>query len=67
MTRTGKIVRLPQTIREQLNTRLHEGEKARDLVEWLNALPEARKMLAKEFQGHPISEQNLSQWKLGGY
>jgi hypothetical protein len=37
------------------------------VVVWLNALPEAQAMLAREFAGRPISEQNLSEWKQGGY
>ena len=32
MTRTGKIARLPRTIRAQLNRRLEDGEPGSDLV-----------------------------------
>ena len=67
MTRTGKIARLPRGIREQLNRRLEDGELGTQLVIWLNALPEAQAMLAGEFAGRAISEQNLSEWKRGGY
>ena len=36
----GKIGRLPKAIQEQVNRRLENGEKARTLVAWLNALPD---------------------------
>ena len=39
MARTGKIARLPDDIREQLNRRLNDGEKGKKLVMWLNSLP----------------------------
>jgi len=67
MTHTGKIARLPRQIREHLNRRLRNGEKGRRLVEWLNALPEVQDVMTAEFEGKPVSEQNLSKWKLDGY
>ena len=67
MTRLGKIARVPREIREQLNVRLRDGEVGRQLVEWLNGLPEVSVMLAAQFGGRPISEQNLTEWKQGGY
>ena len=67
MTRTGKIARLPRVIRDQLNRRLDDGEPGQRLVAWLNELPETQAMLATEFNGRPISEQNLSEWKGGGF
>ena len=66
-TRTGKIARLPRDIREQLNRRLEDGEPGKALVTWLNALPEAQAVLAAEFGGRPVNEQNLTEWKQGGY
>ena len=36
------------------------GEK---LVAWLNGLPEVQAIVAAEFGGKPIREQNLSEWK----
>ncbi len=42
MTRNGKIARLPLAVRQQLNQRLQNGELARDLLSWLNRLPESR-------------------------
>jgi hypothetical protein len=67
MTRNGKIARLPQPVREQINRRLQDGSEGKQIVEWLNALPEARAVLEAEFEGQPINENNLSNWKLGGY
>lgn len=67
MTRTGKIARLPRDIRNLLNGRLQDGEPGTRLVEWLNALPDVRQVLADEFGGREISEQNLSEWRQGGY
>ena len=67
MTRTGKIARLPRQVREQLNRRLHDGELGTQLVVWLNGLPEVQAVIAREFGGRAISEQNLSEWKQGGY
>jgi hypothetical protein len=66
-TRVGKIARLPKKIREELNTRLENGEQGKELVEWLNRSPDVKKMLAEQFGGSPITENNLSEWKQGGY
>ena len=67
MSRTGKIARLPQAVREELNRRLRDAEPGGPLLEWLNALPEAKAVLAAQFAGQPISKQNLSEWRLGGF
>ena len=60
LTRNGKIGRLPRAVREQLNRRLDNGEQGGQLLEWLNALPEVRDLVAREFGGQPIRKQNLS-------
>lgn len=67
MTRTGKIARLPREVREQLNRRIADGEPGIRLVEWLNGLEQARHVLAQDFGGREINEQNLCEWKQGGY
>jgi hypothetical protein len=67
MTRTGKIARLPADVREELNRRLQNGEQGNALVTWLNGNPEVRARLETDFDGRPISKQNLSEWKAGGY
>jgi hypothetical protein len=54
-------------MRAELNRRLADGEPGKRLVAWLNSLPEARAVLAAEFAGRPITENNLSEWKTGGF
>jgi hypothetical protein len=66
-TRNGKIARLPHNIREQLNQRLQDGVQGKDLVAWLNGLPAVRSIIEQEFGSRPIREQNLSEWRTGGY
>jgi len=65
--RTGKIARLPHPIREQLNRRLESAEAYEPILNWLNALPEARQVIDDHFAGLPISKQNLSDWRSGGF
>ncbi|MEP6669969.1 MAG: hypothetical protein ABJF10_12495 [Chthoniobacter sp.] len=65
--RCGKIARLPKPIREEINQRLEAGATAKSLVPWLNALPAVQALVRAEFDGHPVSEHNLSRWKNGGY
>lgn len=67
VTRNGKIARLPRAVRQELNRRLDEGEQGKKLVVWLNGLPEVQTIVAAEFGGKAIREQNLSEWKRGGY
>jgi len=64
----GKIACLPKSIREELNCRLDNGERGPQILAWLNALPEVRTVLAEpRFGGLPINEQNLSNWRQGGF
>jgi len=65
--RNGKIARIPLEIREQLNCRLADGEPGNRLVEWLNSNPEVVKVMAEQFEGRPITDGNLSEWRAGGY
>jgi hypothetical protein len=67
MTRNGKIARLSRAIRDELSRRLQDGEPGVRLVAWLNGLPDTQRVLATDFGGRPISEQNLCEWKAGGY
>jgi len=67
MTRIGKIARLPAKVREELNTKLDDGQEGPALLDWLNALPEAQTSLQENFEGSPITKQNLSEWRLGGF
>jgi hypothetical protein len=66
-SRVGKIARLPLAIRQQLNQRLQNGERGRDLLPWINGLPEVQTVLAAQFHGQPVLQQNLSAWRQGGY
>jgi hypothetical protein len=65
--RTGKIAKLPSAIREELNSRLAEGEATEAILQWLNGLPEVRAHLEAHHQGSPISAMNLSRWRAGGF
>ncbi len=67
MTPTGKIGRLPRAIREELNQRLDNGEPGSSLLPWLNELPEVHAVLARHFGNRAISDQNLSEWRQGGF
>ena len=67
MTRHGKIARCPKPIRDELNQRLDNGEPAVHLVEWLNSLPEVKQILDAYFEKRPINDNNVSEWKQGGF
>jgi hypothetical protein len=67
MTRKSKISRLPASIRNSLNLRLLDGEMGKHLVLWLNSLDETKALIATQFKGRPISEQNLSEWRRSGF
>ena len=58
---------MPHVIREELNRRLADGVLGIELVVWLNSLLEVQEILAEQFGGRRITNQNLSVWKLGGY
>jgi hypothetical protein len=66
-TPNGKIARLPRNIRDELNQRLENGEPADAILPWLNALPEVQAMLADQFAASPVNQQNLTNWRHGGY
>jgi hypothetical protein len=65
--RRGKIARLPRLVREQLNIRLDDAQEAAEILPWLNDLPEVRQFISRHFNGTPISPQNLSAWRQGGF
>jgi hypothetical protein len=67
MTRRGKIARLPKEVRDELNQRLQNGEAGTQLIEWLNGLKKVQAVLKADFDGRPINDQNLSEWRAGGY
>lgn len=65
--RTGKIARMSHAIREQLNRLLLDGRWGKDILPWINSQPEARAILDAFYDGEPVSKQNLSNWRRGGY
>lgn len=66
-TRKGKIARLPAKIREQVNLRLFDGQTGPQIIAWLHTLPEVLTVLDAHFKEEPITSQNLSEWRGGGY
>ncbi len=67
MDRNGKIASLNPNVLGQLNVRLKDGARGRPLAEWLNSLPEVQALMAADFEGNPITQQNVSEWKRGGH
>ena len=63
----SKISQLPHPIREELNQRLEKDEELKPILDWVNALPETKALIAAEFDGIPISQQNLSDYKHHGF
>src|SRR4051812_31209412 len=66
-TRLGKIARLPASIREQINQQLFNGLQGKQIIAWLNPLPEVQRVITEQFAGVPVSDNNLSEWRRGGY
>lgn len=66
-TRKGKIARLPAKIRNEVCLRLQANKEASEILPWLNELPEVKEVLVRLFDGLPINEQNLSNWRGGGF
>src|ERR1700677_1468731 len=66
-TLVGKIARLPENLREQLNHRLLNNHSASDILPWLNDLPGVKEILAAQFGGEPINHYNLPNWGKLGY
>ena len=67
MSRNGKIARLPWQTRDWLNERIRDGVGGTNILSWLNDLPEVREIVQEQFGGVPVSKQNLSEWRAGGY
>ena len=67
MTRNGKIGRLPFELRQQVNQKLEDAVQGIEIVAWLNKQDEVKDLVKEQFMGQPISEQNLSEWKQGGF
>jgi len=67
MPRQGKIARLPLALRTELNLRLADNEDGATLLNWLNASPDVKAILARDFGGEPLTKQNLYEWRNGGF
>jgi hypothetical protein len=65
--RNGKIARLPEEIRRELNRRILNGQEGREILPWLNNQPTVRDILDRKFGGCNINRQNLSAWRTGGF
>lgn len=65
--RRGKIAKLPANIRAEVNRRLHDGQPAGQILPWLNNLSPVRTILTAQFDGADINDQNLTEWRQGGY
>ena len=63
----GKIPSLPASIQEELNQRLLRGETAKTILPWVNSLPETKAVLKEQFDGVPITKQNLSDHRNHGF
>ena len=67
MPRKGKMARLPDEIRMQVNERPANGIPGIQIVKWLNKPRDVERVLENYFAKSPISEQNLTEWKQGGF
>lgn len=62
----SKIGRLPFAIRNELNERIRDGASGSEILTWLNAAKETRKIL-RELKSGEINAQNLTDWRSTGY
>ena len=67
MARTGKIARLPWGVRQMVNEQLRDGKTGPEILSWLNENPHAKNLVKESYEGRPINEQSLSEWRAGGY
>jgi hypothetical protein len=67
INRNGKIARLPRELRDRINLALYNRCPAKDLAQALNQMPEVQAIMTQYFDGRPLKQQNISEWKQGGY
>ncbi len=67
MARTGKIASLPFEVQEILNHRLLNNERGPTLLPWLNSLVEVQEVINRDWEGEPVTDSNLSNWRTGGF
>ena len=69
MARQGKIARLPHYLREEVNTRILNGETAREILEWLNEHEDAKSTWWEHFEGgagKPAKPLCVAPWWIQG-
>ena len=62
----SKIGRLPFVLRNELNERIRDGVKGADILAWVNATPEYRRVMRSDRCG-TVNAQNLTEWRGTGY
>jgi hypothetical protein len=62
----SKIGQLPFAFRCELNNRIRDGRQGTDLLDFINASPEFKK-LSRQIKCNPVNAQNLSDWRDTGY
>lgn len=67
ITRTGKIARLSADLRTELCERLLDGQRGPRILTWLNAHPAVKKLVKSQYKNEPVSAENLSNWRRGGF
>ena len=67
MATLSKIAQFPKPVRDALNRKLDDGIYGPELLDWLNGLPEVKRILARRFNNIPVSSQNLSTWRETGF
>lgn len=67
ITRRSKIASFPAAIRDELNRRLHDGQRGPQILPWLNGEPAVLRILDEQWSEQPVTVQNLSEWRSGGY
>lgn len=66
-THKSKIGSLPHAVRVELCQRLLNGQAGSEVLPWINALPEVVDVLKRRWNGAEINDQNLCDWRRGGY
>lgn len=66
-TRRGKIAKIPAEVRAEVNRRILDGQGGPQILPWLNAHERVRPILNDQFAGADINDQNLTEWRQGGY
>ena len=67
ITHIGKIARLSKRRREDVSRRMQNGLPGREILKWLNKLPDVKAVLKAQFGRRAINQQNLTAWRRSGY